>query len=93
MTAAGDPVVMQGRDAGQREFGVAESLAEEFADLFASGRARPSIPADVIASVTVLQGLQGLSDRQTAEKCRALASPGMTRSPAMRWSRLRSPTR
>src|SRR5665647_1811225 len=38
-----------------------------FADLFTSGRGRPSIPADVIASVMVLQALHGLSDRQTAE--------------------------
>ena len=40
---------------------------EAFADLFVSGRGRPSIPADVIASVMVLQALHGLSDRQTAE--------------------------
>lgn len=40
---------------------------ESFADLFRSGRGRPSIPADVIASVMVLQALHGLSDRQTAE--------------------------
>jgi len=40
---------------------------EAFADLFTSGRGRPSIPADVIASVMVLQALHGLSDRQTAE--------------------------
>ncbi len=34
---------------------------EMFADLFASGRSRPSVPADVIASVLVLvpQTLQG----------------------------------
>src|SRR5665647_2517308 len=38
-----------------------------FADLFISGRGRPSILADVIASVMVLQALHGLSDRQTAE--------------------------
>src|SRR5665648_214541 len=38
-----------------------------FAGLFTSGRGRPSIPADVIASVMVLQALHGLSDRQTAE--------------------------
>src|SRR5665647_1541227 len=38
-----------------------------FADLFTSGRGRPSILADVIASVMVLQALHGLSDRQTAE--------------------------
>ncbi|WP_104172705.1 IS1182 family transposase [Arthrobacter sp. Y81] len=36
-------------------------------DLFPSGRGRPSVPAPVIGSVLVLQGLQGLSDRETAE--------------------------
>ncbi len=40
-----------------------------FADLFASGRGRPSVPADVIATVMVLQALEGRSDR---EACRAL---------------------
>lgn len=40
---------------------------EAFADLFPSGRGRPSIPADVIASVLVLQTLHSLSDRETAE--------------------------
>ncbi len=34
-----------------------------FADLFGSGRGRPSVPADVIATVLVLQALEGLSDR------------------------------
>jgi hypothetical protein len=38
-----------------------------FADLFPSGRGRPSIAADVVASVLVLQALHGLSDRQAAE--------------------------
>src|SRR5882762_1201619 len=33
---------------------------ELFADLFPSGRGRPSIPADVIATVMVLQSLEGL---------------------------------
>jgi len=41
--------------------------AEMFADLFPSGRGRPSITADVGASVLVLQALHGLSDRQAAE--------------------------
>src|SRR5437867_360299 len=41
-----------------------------FEDLFPSGRGRPSVPADVIASVMVLQALEGLSDRDAA---RALA--------------------
>ena len=36
---------------------------ELFGDLFASGRGRPSVPADVIATVLVLQALEGLSDR------------------------------
>ncbi len=40
-----------------------------FADLFASGRGRPSVPADQIATVMVLQALEGKSDR---EACRAL---------------------
>lgn len=38
-----------------------------FADLFPSGRGRPSIPAAVIASVLVLQTIHNLSDRETAE--------------------------
>jgi hypothetical protein len=33
-----------------------------FADLFPSGRGRPSVPAEVIAAVLVLQSLQDLSD-------------------------------
>ena len=36
-------------------------------DLFPSSRCRPSVPAPVIGSVSVLQALQGLSDRETAE--------------------------
>lgn len=42
---------------------------ELFADLFGSGRGRPSQPADVVATVLVLQSLEGLSDR---EACQAL---------------------
>ncbi len=41
--------------------------AEMFADLFGSGRGRPSIPGEVIASVIVLQALHGLTDREAAE--------------------------
>jgi hypothetical protein len=41
-----------------------------FADLFVSSTGRPSIPADVIASVLVLQTLHDLSDRETAEAVR-----------------------
>ncbi len=37
-----------------------------FADLFPSDRGRPSVPADVIATVMVLQALEGLSDRDAA---------------------------
>src|SRR3954462_15297567 len=38
-----------------------------FADLFPSRLGRPSQPADVVATVLVLQALQGLSDREAAE--------------------------
>ena len=37
-----------------------------FEDLFPSKRGRPSIPADVVAAVMVLQSLEGLSDRDAA---------------------------
>src|SRR5690242_2695247 len=36
---------------------------ELFADLFGSGRGRPSVPADVVATTMLLQALEGLSDR------------------------------
>ena len=42
---------------------------ELFADLFPNRRGRPSVPADVVATVMVLQALEGRSDR---EACRAL---------------------
>jgi IS5 family transposase len=38
-----------------------------FADLFPSGRGRPSVPADVMAAVITLQALQGLSDAETVD--------------------------
>jgi len=38
-----------------------------FADLFPSGRGRPSVPADVMASVIVLQALHGVSDADTVD--------------------------
>jgi len=41
--------------------------AEMFTDLFRSGRGRPSVAPDVVASVLVLQALHGLSDRQAAD--------------------------
>lgn len=37
---------------------------EMFADLFPTKRGRPSVPADVVATVMVLQSLEGKSDRQ-----------------------------
>jgi hypothetical protein len=40
---------------------------EDFADLFPSGRGRPSIPAAVMAAVLTLQTLHDFSDRETAE--------------------------
>lgn len=40
---------------------------ELFADLFRTARGRPSVPADVVASVIVLQALHGLSDEAAAE--------------------------
>lgn len=41
-----------------------------FEDLFPSTRGRPSIPAEVVASVMVLQALEGLSDRDAARALR-----------------------
>lgn len=43
---------------------------EMFEDLFVSGRGRPSVPGDVIATVLVLQALEGLSDRDAAKALR-----------------------
>src|SRR5215203_4926015 len=43
---------------------------ELFADLFPSGRGRPSVPAEVIATVLVLQSLEGLSDREALQAVR-----------------------
>jgi IS5 family transposase len=40
---------------------------EMFADLFRSRRGRPSVPADVMASVITLQALHGLSDNETVD--------------------------
>ena len=40
---------------------------EMFADLFPTGRGRPSVPADVMAAVITLQSLQGLSDSETVD--------------------------
>ncbi len=41
-----------------------------FEDLFPSGRGRPSIPVDIVASVLVLQALHGLSDREALAELR-----------------------
>ena len=41
-----------------------------FADLFPSGRGRPSVPGEVIASVLVLQTLQDLSDAEAVDALR-----------------------
>ncbi len=41
-----------------------------FADLFLSSRGRPSVPGDVIATVMVLQSLEGLSDRDAVDSFR-----------------------
>jgi IS5 family transposase len=43
---------------------------EDFADLFPSGRGRPSVPASVMASVMVLQVLHDCSDSEAAEAAR-----------------------
>lgn len=43
---------------------------EMFVDLFPSGRGRPSVPADVIATVMVLQALEGRSDRDAIDALR-----------------------
>jgi hypothetical protein len=40
---------------------------EMFADLFPTGRGRPSVPADVMACVITLQALHGLSDAETVD--------------------------
>ena len=42
----------------------------DFADLFPSGRGRPSTPAALICSVMVLQALEGLSDRDAIRQLR-----------------------
>jgi len=40
---------------------------ELFSDLFPSGRGRPSVPAEVMATVITLQALQGFSDAETVD--------------------------
>src|SRR6266571_4036315 len=72
--------VMQGRSEPNRELldaaalcrqlvpkgSVEAFLADHRQELFPSGRGRPSVPADVMATVMVLQALEGLSDRDAA---------------------------
>jgi IS5 family transposase len=43
---------------------------ELFADLVVQGRSHPSVPAEVVATVMVLQALEGLSDREAASALR-----------------------
>jgi IS5 family transposase len=78
---------------------------EMFFDLFPSGRGRPSVPAEVIASVLVLQALEGLSDRDAARALRdriswkvacglALDDPGFHHTVLTYWrNRLRASER
>jgi hypothetical protein len=68
----------------------------EFADLFPSGRGRPSLPASVAASILTLQTLHDLSDAETAQAARcdlrwkvavgmALDDPGFHPSTLVYW--------
>lgn len=43
---------------------------ELFADLFPSATGRPSVPGDVVATVMVLQALEGLADRDALQQLR-----------------------
>ncbi len=58
---------------------------ELFADLFPSGRGRPSVPADVMATVIMLQALHGLSDSECHRR-RVGGSQPMSSSASFRWS-------
>ena len=71
---------------------------EDFADLFPSGRGRPSVPASVVASVMVLQVLHDYSDAEAAEAARCdlrwkaacgfpLDHPGFDPSTLVYWRR------
>ena len=78
---------------------------ELVAHLFPSGRGRPSVVADVVATVMVLQGLEGLSDRDACQQlaCNiawevacglALTDPGVHPSVLTLWrARLRASDR
>ena len=71
---------------------------EDFADLFPSGKGRPSVPASVMASVMVLQVLHDYSDAEAAEAARCdlrwkaacgfpLDHPGFDPSTLVYWRR------
>src|SRR3989440_823453 len=71
---------------------------DDFADLFPSGRGRPSVPASVMASVMVLQVLHDCSDAEAAEAARCdlrwkaacgfpLDHGGVDPSPLVYWRR------
>jgi IS5 family transposase len=71
---------------------------EDFADLFPSGKGRPSVPASVMASVLVLQVLHDYSDAEAAEAARCdlrwkaacgfpLDHPGFDPSTLVYWRR------
>jgi IS5 family transposase len=78
---------------------------ELFADLFPSGTGRPSVPADVVAAVMVLQALEGLTDRDAIQQLRtsiawkvatglALDDPGFHPTVLILWrNRLRASDR
>jgi hypothetical protein len=57
---------------------------EMLADLFPSGRGRPSIPAEVAGTVLVLEGLEGLSDRRRPGPLRDLLSRKVAARPRSR---------
>ena len=55
-----------------------------FADLFPSHLGRPSVPAEVVTAVLVLQALEGRSDREAAEALNSICGgrpPACCRSP------------
>jgi transposase-like protein DUF772/DDE family transposase len=71
---------------------------DDFADLFPSGKGRPSVPASVMASVMVLQALHDYSDAEAAEAARCdlrwkaacgfpLDHPGFDPSTLVYWRR------
>lgn len=78
---------------------------ELFADLFPSSTGRPSVPADVVATVMVLQALEGLTDRDATQQLRtniawkvatglALDDPGFHPTVLTLWrNRLRTSSR